>query len=306
MAKSATDLEGEVKLLTKDDETSMREFFEKTLNVCKEVLSSHETKVQKYQEDIAFFGETNTNDIPGFFNQWEKFLLSFRAAVKFNLALKKKRQGEEEKHRKEQEKQQEEQSVKKFAETLRATRAGQVPGETESTEKKPLTKREQRKRVVKEKKKVNNIVDDIISDNADFMEQGPSTDVRGDNGVIEQVSKGLKASDTFTRLRGKRLAAAAATKPPVAESVQDDDDDDLAAAASSTKKVNIRESTGGTKVSSAAKRQLVTQKSTFTRVEARRAKKKANLDNDKPPSAPIGTPDAGAAKRISIQNVIWN
>merc|ERR1712137_468993 len=254
MRKSAADLDKEVKALTEPNEKEMKDFFEETLVDCKQILASHEEKVIKYTDTVQFFGEQSSNDIAGFFQNWNKFVSNFRAAVKFNIALNKKREAEERKAREEREKKKEDKNLKKFADTLRASRKtgpsdllkkGQEMEEAANNGGEGTISKRGRRGRTRKTKPSQSVVDDIISDNIEFLD-GPSADVRDDNGVVKQISRGLRSGDTFSRLRGKRMAAKKA--PGDAAALPSDQDPDV-------------------------KRQLRSQKSTFSRRQGNRAKK---------------------------------
>jgi len=265
MRKSAADLDKEVKALTDPSEQEMKEFFEATLVDCKEVLATHDEKIVKYSDMVQFFGEQSANDIAGFFQNWSKFVSNFRAAVKFNIALNKKREAEERKAREDREKKKADKNLKKFADTLRASRKtgpsdllkqGQQMDEAANNgEGGTISKRGRRSRARKTKP-TQSVVDDIISDNIEFLE-GPSADVRDDNGVVQQISRGLRSGDTFSRLRGKR------TKKTHVDS---------------TELMDVEAEIG---TSPSTKRQLRSQqKSTFSRKEGKRLKKEKKKHDD--------------------------
>merc|ERR1712130_72981 len=118
-----------------------------------------------------------------------------------------------------------------------------------------ISKRARRTRARKTKPTLS-VVDDIISDNIEFLE-GPSADVRDDNGVVKQISRGLRSGDTFSRLRGKRTKKVD----------------------SSEQLLQVPEAESPT--SSMTKRQLRSQqKSTFSRKEGKRLKKKEKKKSD--------------------------
>merc|ERR1712137_581462 len=233
MRKSAADLDKEVKALTEPNEKEMKDFFEETLVDCKQILASHEEKVIKYTDTVQFFGEQSSNDIAGFFQNWNKFVSNFRAAVKFNIALNKKREAEERKAREEREKKKEDKNLKKFADTLRASRKtgpsdllkkGQEMEEAANNGGEGTISKRGRRGRTRRTKPSQSVVDDIISDNIEFLD-GPSADVRDDNGVVKQISRGLRSGDTFSRLRGKRMAAKKA--PGDAAALPSDQDPDV-------------------------------------------------------------------------------
>lgn len=272
MKKSAGDLAKEVKSLDAPEDAKMKSFFEETLVDCEKVIATHEEKVTQYSETVAFFGEQSSNDIAGFFTNWNKFITAFRAAVKFNVALNKKQEAEERKAKEEREKKKEEKNLKKFADTLRASRktlpsemlkAGQQMEEDSGEDASANKGRARRTRARKTKPTVS-VVDDIISDNADFLD-GPSADMRADNGVVKQISRGLRSGDTFSRLRGKRMAKKAPGGD--ADPLKPTDAPDV-------------------------KRQLRSQKSTFSRRQGNRAKKEEKKE-EKP----------GA--RIALTSINW-
>merc|ERR1712137_159719 len=258
MRKSAADLDKEVKALTEPNEKEMKDFFEETLVDCKQILASHEEKVIKYTDTVQFFGEQSSNDIAGFFQNWNKFVSNFRAAVKFNIALNKKREAEERKAREEREKKKEDKNLKKFADTLRASRKtgpsdllkkGQEVDEAANNSDGTISKRGRRSRARKTKPTIS-VVDDIISDNIEFLD-GPSADVRDENGLVKQISRGLRSGDTFSRLRGKRTKKVGSTEILDGSGTESD-----------------------SPTSSLTKRQLRSQqKSTFSRKEGKRLKK---------------------------------
>ena len=259
MKKSAGDLEREVKSLEAPEDNKMKDFFEATLLDCKKVTAAFDIKVTSYSETVTFFGEQSSNDIAGFFQNWSKFVSSFRAAVKFNIAMAKKQEIEDRKAQEEREKKKEEENVKKFADTLRASRKKGAPlsmleqgkamdeaaQEEESDAAGGTAKARARRTRARKAKPTQSLVEDIISDNGEFLE-GPSASMRDDNGVVKQISRGLRSGDTFTRLRGKRAAKVDPSAPVVAEPPVD----------------------------TATRRQLRSQKSTFSRRDGSRAAKK--------------------------------
>ena len=265
MRKSAADLDKEVKALTEPNEKEMKDFFEETLVDCKQILASHEEKVIKYTDTVQFFGEQSSNDIAGFFQNWNKFVSNFRAAVKFNIALNKKREAEERKAREEREKKKEDKNLKKFADTLRASRKtgpsdllkkGQEMEEAANNGGEGTISKRGRRGRTRKTKPSQSVVDDIISDNIEFLD-GPSADVRDDNGVVKQISRGLRSGDTFSRLRGKR------TKKTDSKELKDAAEPDSPGTSASTR------------------RQLRSQqKSTFSRKEGKRLKKKDKKKDD--------------------------
>jgi len=278
MKKSASDLKKEVEALNKPEDEKMKKFFAETLEECTKLLAIHDEKVSKYQETVLFYGESSTNDIAGFFLNWNKFITNFRASIKFNIAMAKKQEAEKRKEKEEKAKKKEEESVKIFTDTLRQSRKC-IPkemlkqGEKMEAEAKSGSPtgsaRERRKtRARKKKKPATSVVDDIIADNMEFLD-GPSADVRDDNGVVKQISKGLRSGDTFSRLRGKRMAGAAAKKESAAAAPTDS-------------------------VSSSAKRQLRAQQSTFSRRKGRGASKKK--------TAEVKVDDGG---RTSLASINW-
>mmetsp|Transcript_60827 Transcript_60827/g.91827 ORF Transcript_60827/g.91827 Transcript_60827/m.91827 type:complete len:1172 (+) Transcript_60827:57-3572(+) len=279
MKKSAADLQKEVTALKNPEDEKMKKFFEDTLGECKALLDKHDEKIAGYQETILFYGESSTNDIAGFFLNWNKFVTSFRASVKFNVALKKKEEVERKKKKEADAKKKEEESVKIFSDTLRQSRKC-IPKEMlkqgaamdANAKAEGGGGRDRRKRTRARKKPATSVVEDILADNMDFLD-GPSADVRDDNGVVKQISKGLRSGDTFSRLRGKRMAGAAAKK----EAVGSDNPPPAA------------------EVSSSAKRQLRVQQSTFSRRKGRGAAKK------KPAAAPVEEKNG----RTSIQSINW-
>merc|ERR1712137_624531 len=265
MKKSAVDLQKEVKSLEAPEDAKMKSFFEETLIDCKKVIESHEVKVTKYTETVAFFGEQSSNDIAGFFTNWNKFITAFRAAVKFNIALNKKKEAEERKAKEEREKKKEEKNLKKFADTLRASRKtgpsdllkkGQEMEEAANNGGEGTISKRGRRGRTRKTKPSQSVVDDIISDNIEFLD-GPSADVRDDNGVVKQISRGLRSGDTFSRLRGKR------TKKTDSKELKDAAEPDSPGTSASTR------------------RQLRSQqKSTFSRKEGKRLKKKDKKKDD--------------------------
>lgn len=217
MRNSNTNLKKMLAVLDQPEDEKMKAFFEKVHASCNELLKGYEEKLAGYQEIVLFYGEQNTNDIPAFFQAWAQFTLSFRTAIKFNIAKAKKEAKLEEQAKLEKKKQKEQNTVKKFTNTLRISRknlkqelkkAGQEEGSA-SPKSEARTKSRARHG---QKKKVHNLVDDILSSNPTIMASGPTATVRDDTGVIKQISKGLKSSDTFSRLRGKRMASLAKKK----------------------------------------------------------------------------------------------
>merc|ERR1711974_62358 len=194
-------------------------------------------------------------------------------------ALKKKEEVERKKKKEADAKKKEEESVKIFSDTLRQSRK-RLPKEMlkqgaamdANAKAEGGGGRDRRKRTRARKKPATSVVEDILADNMDFLD-GPSADVRDDNGVVKQISKGLRSGDTFSRLRGKRMAGAAAKK----EAVGSDNPPPAA------------------EVSSSAKRQLRVQQSTFSRRKGRGAAKK------KPAAAPVEEKNG----RTSIQSINW-
>eukprot|EP00339_Tiarina_fusa_P000530 CAMPEP_0117068868 /NCGR_PEP_ID=MMETSP0472-20121206/48273_1 /TAXON_ID=693140 ORGANISM="Tiarina fusus, Strain LIS" /NCGR_SAMPLE_ID=MMETSP0472 /ASSEMBLY_ACC=CAM_ASM_000603 /LENGTH=954 /DNA_ID=CAMNT_0004791117 /DNA_START=94 /DNA_END=2958 /DNA_ORIENTATION=- len=100
MKKSASDLRSEVKSLNQPEDEKMKEFFEATLSSCDEILAGYDKKLVEYQEIVESFGEASSKDIAAFFANWQKFLSSFHAAVKFNFAMKKKEQAKKKEEKK--------------------------------------------------------------------------------------------------------------------------------------------------------------------------------------------------------------
>jgi len=287
MKKSASDLDKEVTALKNPEDAKMKKFFEDTLIDCKALTEKHDEKVNEYQEIVLYFGESSSNDIAGFFVNWNKFITSFRAAIKFNIALKKKQEKEKENQEKERERKKEEQSVRKFANTLRQSRKAGIDkmleegrkmdeadtnsptGELNNDEESGKVIRGRRRGRKKTAKPTQSVIDDIMADNTDFL-SGPSSNVKDDNGVVKQIGRGLKSGDTFSRLRGKRMAAGAKKKGGENNKTENNDGD----------------------LSNSTKRQLRSQKSTFSRRKGARAKKAEPKQSD----------DNG---RISITSINW-
>ena len=191
MKKSAADLQSEVSSLTNAEDEKMKAYFAETLESCNKLLGCHEEKLEQYQKIVLFFGESSSNDIAGFFGNWNKFIASFRASIKFNVGLAKKRLAEEKKKRVEKKLQKEEKQAQRFKNTLR--QSGKfAPQLKKSPRGKPGGMR------------VSLVIDDILADNEELF-QGPSEQISQKNGIVKQISHGLQKGDTFSRLRGKRM-----------------------------------------------------------------------------------------------------
>jgi len=280
MKKSAADLRKEVTGLDKPEDAKMKSFFEKTLNECTTLLEVHDKKVTEYQDTVQFYGELSSNDIAGFFQNWNKFVTNFRAAVKFNIALAKKREAEKKKEKEEKMKKKEEENVKKFTDTLRASRKhlpGEMlkQGEMMDKEAKGSVSAGRRRKTRTKKKPSTSVVDEILSDNIEVL-SGPSADIRDDNGVVKQISKGLRSGDTFSRLRGKRMATAAAKKEATGDVTPD-------------------------KAAASTRRKLRSQQSTFSRRDGNRAKKKTSAAA----AAAEPSESKAAGGRTSIASINW-
>mmetsp|Transcript_6156 Transcript_6156/g.24826 ORF Transcript_6156/g.24826 Transcript_6156/m.24826 type:complete len:619 (-) Transcript_6156:59-1915(-) len=211
---SNTTLRKMVELLDQPEDEKMKAFFEKVHGECTELLESYQAKLTAYEETVQFYGEQNTNDIPAFFAAWAQFATSFRSAIKFNIAKAKKEAKLEEQAKLEKKKKKEASTIKKFTNTLRISRKNLKQelkkAETGDLAASPKSDARSKSRARhSQKKKVHNLVDDILSSNPTIMASGPTATVRDDTGVIKQISKGLKSSDTFSRLRGKRMASLA-------------------------------------------------------------------------------------------------
>ena len=299
--KSAGDLQKEVQILSGDDDAKMRNFFDKTLSVCQEITESYDKQLLEFQSCIAYFGETSITDYVGFFQIWNTFANSFRAAIKFNIALAKKDALKKMREEKQKEKETEEKMLKKFADTLRVSRrnveniqkaineeGGKEGDETRVDDSLFGGRRSKPRRAPK--KVVNTVVDDLIENNPTFALQGPTPDVRDDQGVVKQISKGLKNKDTFSRLRGKRVAieGMGATSTNIVSKFESPPD------AKSGMKTDLRSSRG-----SEIRRQLSKQKSTLTKTDVNAFKtKKRQLQSEEPDS------NKGGA-RPSLSSMKW-
>lgn len=263
----------------------MKAYFQKTFDACSALLTRHDKTIEDYQKTVEYFGESSTNDIAGFFANWNKFISSFRAAVKFNVALRKKQEIEKKKEKEAKLKKKEEENVKKFTDTLRASRKclpqemlkqGQKLDEQalEGENASASSSASSRRRKVRKKAPTKDIVNEIIDNNMEFID-GPSAGLCDDNGVVQQISKGIRTGDTFSRLRGKRMAAAKKTD-----------------ASSSGSSSNAAPASAET--SSSAKRQLRSQKSTFSRSRGSRAAKQQPSSSTK-----------GSSGKNSLAGIQW-
>lgn len=188
MNNSLKGIKNEIASLTKPEEEKLKNYFQNTLDACQGTVSSHEVKIEDYQKEVLFFGESSSNDIAGFFRNWDHFLTSFRTAVKFNVALAKKKQQEEK--RIEELKKKETRARERRATKPKIERPTSIP------KKSPRKKREKA-----------SVVDSILDDDlGNLLEDKSKSGIRDENGVVEQVFKGLKSGDTFSRIRGKRLS----------------------------------------------------------------------------------------------------
>jgi len=146
--------------------------------------------------------------------------LSFASAVKYNKAQAKKEAALKAKEEAKKKKEEEEKMVSKVITTIRKSQAnlkamntGMVitddflSGKTRTarTTRPERTERDRRERP---KKEVTSLVDDILSNNPAFSNR-PRRNMRDQDGQVKQLSKALRNSRTFTKLRENRDAQAA-------------------------------------------------------------------------------------------------
>ena len=195
------DLSKEVQLLKSSEEEKMKIFFDETLSSCQEILNSYDKQIIEFQNSVGYFGETSTSDFVGFFQIWKNFANSFRAAIKFNIALAKKEALKKVREEKQKEKEKEEKTLKNLQILCELV-------ERTLWNYKELLKQLRRKLMIQMKQKlmisllggrrnkprrtpkkvVNNVVDDILENNPSFM-QGPTTDIRDEQGVVNKSQK---------------------------------------------------------------------------------------------------------------------
>lgn len=186
MKKSAGELRNEVKALNDADDAKMKQHFQNTLEECEKVLLVHEEKIEEYKKVIESFGESSSNDIAGFFINWNQFANSLRAAVKFNSAMKKK----EEAKKKELEKL-ESRKKKLKQKALELKKAKQEDAAKKEKAGASASSPKYRTKNSLSDSQFDSVMDDLLGEGGDVLGVGA-------------LSAGLKSGDAFSVLRGKR------------------------------------------------------------------------------------------------------
>jgi len=149
----------------------------------------------------------------GFFVQWQKFANAFKASVKYNRAQIKKEQALKSKEDQKKKKEEEDKVMNKVVTTLRKSQANlkqnldtntPIDGFFANRERRNTRgQREDRRTKEKDKDKaIDSLVDDILSN--DPAAARPRRGGRDETGVVKQLSKGLRDSRTFSKIRENR------------------------------------------------------------------------------------------------------
>jgi len=217
------------------DLANLKKFFVNTSDSVTTELAQNESADKLIADDVEFFGESNIQDVPGFFSAWDKFAQSFKAAVKFNHAMAKKEAALKAKEEAKKKKEDEEKVMAKVDTTLRKSRANlksmedtkvdgffanrgrrNEPSSSSGSRDsggKDSGSSGRRDRRGDEKKDVSSLslVDDILSNNPSGGTRARRNQ-RDENGVVKQVSKGLRDSKNFSKIRESRASGAANEK----------------------------------------------------------------------------------------------
>lgn len=182
----------------------LRSFFQQTSEMVAKDLARVDEQDKSISADVIFFGETNSQDIPGFFSQWDRVAQGFKAAVKYNKAQAKKEAAQKVKEETKKKKEEEEQVMSKVVNTLRKSQANlkQMKGDDKIDGMFSGKGRRERKSAASDD--VNSLVDDILSNNSSSSSSRPRRNMREDKGVVKQLNKGMRDSRSFSKIRESR------------------------------------------------------------------------------------------------------
>jgi len=195
-----------------DANSQLKQFFQECLVKFKSDITILEKEVVDIGNDVAYFGEQNTTDIADFFKQWEKFEHSFSAAIKYNKAQAKKEAALKAKEESKKKKEDEEKVLSKAVNTMRKSQANlkqltkdgndvKIDGFLAGKSRASASRRTKEREDKKQPKEVNSLVDDILSNNPAFTRPRRNAKDTEDKGTVKQLSKALRNSRTFARIR---------------------------------------------------------------------------------------------------------
>jgi hypothetical protein len=185
---------------------NLKRFFMETAESVQRDLAKLDQEEKLMADELAFFGETNTGEIPQFFEQWDKLAVGLKSAVKYNHSLAKKEESLRQKEETKKKKEEEEKVMSKVVNTLRKSQANLKQMKEEKIDgffsSQSRSRRESSKKSGGDEA-VDSLVDDILSNNPAATNRNRRS-MREEKGVVKQISKGLRDSRSFSKIRENR------------------------------------------------------------------------------------------------------